>query len=202
MKNDEIISRVFTTTRKYTDKQGVEQEFTLIYPFKTYSVIWDELPRENPLLAKLYLYFQQLIMEGVPEKAGRKSVSTGKKLLIDVEKRKSDLTGLAFDADYQRQQNNQHKLVELHFMKNDPYTIATEIPVYNDEWMGHIDILRVIDGGKRLQLPDFKPNAHKETKAASQVYRYKKLLCEILDISPDLIEAGYFDENNAYFITL
>lgn len=198
MKNDEVISRVFTKTRKYKDKEGNDQEFTMVFPFKTYSCIWEGV--ENPLLQKLYNYFQKLIIDGVPEHPGRKSISAGNKLMVEVEKRDSDLCGFAMDADFKRQEKFQHRLVELEFMRNDPNTIATEIPVYNDEWSGHIDLLRVIDGGKRLQLPDFKPNAHKETKAASQVYRYKKVLCEVLKISEDLVDACYFDENNSYFL--
>ncbi len=194
MRDDELLTRKFLVERS--------NGYVVSYPFTTYSCIW-KLP-DDPVLSKLYTYFQQLFIEGANGNvvSGLKSVSAGNKLVLDVVQKPSDLTELARGAAYHDAGRYQHRVVERHMLENDPKTIAVEIPVWDDEWVGHIDQLRVMGevGNCYLQLPDFKPNAHKETKAASQVFRYRALLAKRTGIPLDKIEALYYDDTHAYFL--
>jgi len=191
MIDDELLTRKFLVERS--------NGFTMSYPFTTYSCIW-KLP-SDPLLAKLYTYFQRLFLEGINGNIieGKKSVSGGRKLILEIENRKSELCDLASEADFERSERYQHRIVEEYMLRHDPHTIATEIPVYDDEWVGHIDQIRIIKD--RLQVCDFKPNAHKETKAASQVFRYRALLSARTGIPVEKIDACYFDDKSCYFLT-
>lgn len=90
--------------------------------------------------------------------------------------------------------------MQNHFLDNDPETIATEVPVYDDKYLGHIDILRL--GGGLIQVCDFKPKSHRETKAASQVARYMALLAKNTGLPLFLFRGCYFDEKHFYNITL
>jgi hypothetical protein len=187
----ERISRLFETQRG---------DFTMYYPFATFSYIFTK--QENPLLQKLCNYFQQLIIEGKPDSEGRKSVSAGKMLANITLKQDNShpLIDFAKDSDYRNRERFQHKAVQSHLMKFDDKMIAQEIPVWDDDWIGHIDGLRFM--GDHIELFDFKPNAHKEKKASSQVYRYRNLLSKRTGIPEASIKTCYFDDTNLYFLTV
>ncbi len=183
-------------SRRFEVDRG--NDFIMHYYFTTFSFIWE--PSENPVLQNLFTYLQSLMIDGVPISAGQKSVSGGPKLLLDTKQDNShDLVKLAADSDYDRAQKYQHTVVQRHLLANDGKTIATEIPVWDDEWRGHIDGIRW--HGDHLEIFDFKPNAHKETKAASQIHRYRNLLSKRCNIPLDLVKCCYFDDRNCYFLT-
>ncbi len=192
MKHDKIV-RVFTKERM--QKDGTP--FILYYPFTTYSFIFEQ--QTDPLFQKLCIYFQELFLSGMPASKGQKSVSQGGKLVVNVAPRKSDLCTYAENSQYQEREHWQHRAVQEDLLKMDAATIATEIPVFDDEWVGHIDLIRWKDG--RIEIGDFKPNAHRETKAASQIFRYRNLLAKALQISATEIAACYFDDKNCYYIS-
>jgi len=195
MKHDKI-TRIFTKERVQSDGTN----FVLYYPFTTYSFIFDRhSQRPEAHFTSLCIYFELLFIHGMEETdTYRKSVSSGSKLVVNVERRPSDLCEFAANAQYQEREHWQHRAVQEDLLKLDPKTIATEIPVYDDEWVGHIDIIRWVDG--MIEIADFKPNAHKETKAAGQIFRYRNLLAKALNIPAESIRACYFDDKNAYFI--
>lgn len=176
------------------------------YPFTTYSMILGsrrEKPEETPLAHNikscLIAYLREVFVQGVPSKLDR-SVTDLSPIVTQIKQiPKSDLVDLAKAAEYHGSGNQQHERVQKYFMENDPYTIATEVPVWNSDTLGHIDILRLF--AEYIEVDDFKPKAHLETKAASQVIRYVSMLSKQLGLPLRYFKARYFDDQNCYEIT-
>ena len=61
---------------------------------------------------------------------------------------------------------------------------------------GHIDLLSIEDG--KIWVWDFKPNAHKERYAATQVFFYALMLAKRSGLSLEKFRCGYFDDKIAY----
>lgn len=167
----------------------------VIYPFTTYSVIFNTNSIIDKTLKGVCEYLHKMFTIDLPSE--RRSVSQQSELILPLEhSQKHEIIEMCRVANYQGAGRKQHDVVQQYFMKNDPHTIAIEAPVYDNELLGHIDILRVLSD--RVQILDFKPNAHKETKAAGQVHRYMRLLSRYI---PNVkIECAYFDDNNIYFL--
>lgn len=100
-----------------------------------------------------------------------------------------------------------HTKVQLHFLEHDNKTIACEVPVWihpeeleelkiNNVLTGHIDLLRIENN--KIWVWDYKPRAHEEKYASTQVYFYAKMLSRRTGISMEKFRCGYFDENNAF----
>jgi len=104
-----------------------------------------------------------------------------------------------------------HSNVQVFMLQNDSSTLGVEIPIWmhSDELecyqkmfgseeplSGHIDLLRMEDG--KIWIWDFKPNAHKEKYATTQVYFYALMLSRRTGIPLDKFMCGYFDQDIAY----
>lgn len=104
-----------------------------------------------------------------------------------------------------------HSKVQLFMLERDDKTLAVEVPLWlmpdeletynqifeSDEPLtGHIDALRVEDG--KIWIWDFKPGAHKEKYAATQVYFYAYMLSKRTSIPLDNFRCGYFDNDTAF----
>tara|TARA_Y100000310_G_scaffold291367_1_gene319270 strand:+ start:1055 stop:1687 length:633 start_codon:yes stop_codon:yes gene_type:complete len=61
---------------------------------------------------------------------------------------------------------------------------------------GHIDLLAI--DGNSVWVWDFKPNAHKERYASTQVFFYALMLAKRTKLSLEKFKCGYFDEKRAY----
>ena len=122
----------------------------------------------------------------------------------------SGLAGFGLETNRERFKTN-HSKVQMFMLENDTKTIAVEIPIwlYSDEiedyhqtfksketLTGHIDVLR-LEGGK-IWVWDYKPNAHREKYASTQVYFYALMLAKRTGLSLRNFRCGYFDHNNAY----
>lgn len=174
-------------------------EREIIYPFTTFSCVLEAEKTPESVNRTLQLYLKNVFLNGVPANL-EKTVTELPQLIMDIEKRECELITLAAAASYAGMKNQQHECVQNYFLLQDPHTIATEIPVWDDITLGHIDLIRVLEG--KIQVADFKPNAHKETKAASQVLRYISLLAKQLNLPMRLFEGVYFDAKNAYFLKI
>lgn len=180
-----------------TRRFSVQREKTLqYYPFTTYSFIW--VVQQDPILEKACQYFRQVMRCGIPEGLVAKSVSGANECIVKLERRDDDLMRFAKDSNYMNRGKFQHEIMEQYLLENDPATMAIEIPVYDDEYLGHIDILRWHN--KRFQIVDFKPNAAKEKKAGTQVARYRQLFSKNTGVPERLIDGAYFDEFNSYHL--
>lgn len=104
-----------------------------------------------------------------------------------------------------------HSKVQLFMLENDNETIAIEVPIWlnsdeincynelfgSDEPLtGHIDVLSIEDG--KIWVWDYKPNAHKEKYADTQVYFYSIMLSKRTGIPLEHFRCGYFDWDRAY----
>jgi hypothetical protein len=169
----------------------------MIYPFTTFSCVFMETPADENL-RKVYRYLADLIVNGRPDFSGKISASQTKPLIINTSQSHCELVDYAKKADYRGRQNGQHYCTQRYLLENDPHTIAVEIPVWNDNMSGHIDILRVFKN--RIQIADFKPKAGMEKKAATQLHNYREMLSERLNIARSYFECVYFDELYSYYL--
>lgn len=104
-----------------------------------------------------------------------------------------------------------HTKVELGLLAADAKTICVEVPLWLDchelddyehlfasqeALTGHVDILRVENG--KVWIWDFKPNAHKEKWATTQLNCYATMLSKRTGLALSSIMCGYFDEKTSY----
>lgn len=182
--------------RQFTVKRGDRK---VMYPFTTYSVIF-QAGLENQIHNALYKYLASVLVEGCPEAETKRSVTSEPVLVVPTKQVKdSDLSLLTQKVSYKGNGKYQHDIVQGFFLDNDPHSLAIEIPVWDNELLGHIDLIRLFHD--KIQVCDFKPKAHKETKAASQVHRYIDLLSRATWLPRHLFEGVYFDEQYAYYLT-
>jgi hypothetical protein len=111
----------------------------------------------------------------------------------------------------QERYNDNHSRVQMFMLEHDNSTVAMEIPIWlqSDELdmfqelfgsteplSGHIDVLRVDDS--KVWIWDYKPKAHKEKYASTQVYFYSLMLSKRTGIPWGDFRCGYFDDRYAY----
>lgn len=111
-----------------------------------------------------------------------------------------------------------HEKVQVCALENDSSIVAMEVPLWikptdliglnisenilskmfkdGELLTGHIDLLAIEDGN--IWIWDFKPRAHKEKYAKTQVLLYALMLSKRTRINLDKFRCGYFDENRAY----
>jgi len=193
------ITRVFTVPRP----SGYNTE----YAMTTYSYIFSETKTDNKNYELLRAYMREVFLEGTPEKGTKKSVSkesnivTSKKRFMISEDIHPEIIDLAKKSKYEGKGKDQHLTVQEFFLRNDPYTIGYEIPVWDDDYHTHIDLVRVHPSGL-VEVLDFKPAANLETTAAAQIFKCTLLLSERTGISMQHIAAWYFDNRDAFLVTL
>lgn len=134
-------------------------------------------------------------------------------LQAKLEERHGTLCGLAAEGLVKNKDafSQNHSRVEAQFIENDPTTIACEVPLWvlkNEAdgmplpdstfpFSGHIDVLRL--DGNRVNILDYKPNAHREKYAATQLYFYSLMLSRRTGIPLEKMSCAYFDENREYW---
>lgn len=104
-----------------------------------------------------------------------------------------------------------HAKVQNFMLERDDKTVAMEVPLWltpsemsplasffgtNAPLTGHIDVLRIED--EKIWVWDFKPHAHKEKYAHTQVSFYALMLSARTGIPLEQFRCGYFDEHIAY----
>lgn len=122
-----------------------------------------------------------------------------------------EVSDLAYYALRNMDEADNHAKVENYMLEDDDKTIAVETPL----WMhaneisnfkelfkqerpltGHIDILRIDDN--KIWIWDFKPAAHREKFAATQIFFYALMLSKRTGINLENFGCGYFDEKHAF----
>lgn len=193
IKSTDIIQRVFTKMR---GTYAQEQKFTTCAGIFTYD--GEDNHSNDDLLRRLVDYMVQTFLGGTFQKELGCSNTEPLDNFEVIEIEDESITKLAFMSSYAGNGNKQHTICQEYFLKHDKYTLAYELPVYNHERSGFIDIIRYVDG--KIQILDLKPLASKENKikVGSQLKRYQELLSHQLNCDPDLIELFYFDEEAIY----
>lgn len=120
------------------------------------------------------------------------------------------LAGWGLDTNKERYKDA-HSKVQMFMLENDDNTIAMEVPIWlqakeldgyktifntEETLSGHIDVLRIEDN--KIWIWDYKPNAHKEKYASTQVYFYAIMLSQRTGIPLEQFRCGYFDHNHTY----
>lgn len=168
----------------------------ITYPFTTFDVVFRS---EHPLLKFIGDTFVN------PFQCSGQSISElsrSQPMLVPMNKEfNSELVKIVNQID-----GVTHSEVQNHFLDNDNATVAIEVPVYYDGKSGLIDIIRLKKGEKHdiIQIIDYKPKAHLEKYAATQVWYYMEaVLSSIITVDnhPCLIKGYYFDQKNCYSIT-
>ncbi|NOR84917.1 Dna2/Cas4 domain-containing protein [archaeon] len=105
-----------------------------------------------------------------------------------------------------------HSKVQLFMLENDPKTISCEVPLWLEPiemqglqnhfdvglpLSGHIDVLQIKD--EKIIVLDYKPKAHKEKYASTQVYFYAKMLSARTGIPIEKFYCGYFDSDTSFW---
>jgi len=111
----------------------------------------------------------------------------------------------------QERYRDNHSRVQMFMLEHDNNTVAMEIPLWLEAeeldgyeelfqsklpLSGHIDVLRVDDG--KIWVWDYKPKAHKEKYAATQVYFYSMMLSKRTGIPFEHFRCGWFDDQYAF----
>jgi len=202
----ETIQRNFPVTRGSLE---------MCYTFTTFPFVLGSLDRhyqESPVLWALCTYLSEVFRNGKPE-GTRVSISAMPRLMVESKQEKyEDIVGACMRSDYRGRGKYQHETVQKYFLEFVGGTIAYEVPVWDDESIGHIDLLRIRREGTQeiVEVLDFKPDAKKEKSASSQVYRYAKILEKNLKLllthstnkSSVVVHAGYFDDRHYYSVSL
>jgi hypothetical protein len=165
---------------------------------------------DSDLKGFLYKVFDDCPNEHFVE--GPRSSSLRFNLGINVkEVRNHDVSFLARMGLESNVYNTAHTNVQMFMLAYDNKTVAMEVPIWihakelnNFEHMlrskkplsGHIDVLRVEDD--KIWIWDFKPNAHNEKYAATQVFFYALMLSKRTGIPLEKFMCGYFDDKTAF----
>lgn len=168
-------------------------DFTQTFQFTTYDIIFDkEFRKRHPEAAGLMAYLEDRFIHGLPERA--LSPSKMPELIIETKQvLDHPYSRLAHESQYYGSGNRQHLIVQNYFLKNLAECLAFEVPVYDDEASGCIDLVTLSLKPFMVGVWDVKPDAIKEKKAASQNFRYAKMLMEKAGIPKENISVGYFD---------
>jgi len=193
----------------------VRGELEMCYSFTTFPFVLgtlDHYYERSPVAWALLTYLRNVFVHGKPE-GTRVSISAMPRLMVESKQEKyEDIVGACMRSDYRGRGKYQHETVQKYFLECVGGTLAYEVPVWDDESIGHIDIVRLRKEGDQeiVEVFDFKPDAKKEKNASSQVYRYAKILEKNLKMllthstnkSIVQVHAGYFDDRHYYSVSL
>jgi len=171
------------------------------YKFQTYDFIFHPRAASKPTFERMRSFLLEAFMYGPPRNP--KSPSDERGLVLEVKPSigsVEDLCVKASAANYHGRGAGQHQCVQDYFMMNDQYTVATEVPVWDADYTGSIDILRYFPEVDTIQILDFKPNAKKEKHVSGQLFKYAELFHDNAGIPFWNIELLYFDDTDAYQI--
>ncbi len=185
------------------------------YHYRVHAIKLSELCKDNLFSLRKYL---ESVFEECPHdyfQIGPRSSALRFKLdNLDLKSAKNhdlcDWTRLGLEK-YSERYDTAHSQVQVFMLENDDRTVAVEVPLWleaeevefyqslfktNEPLTGHIDLLRIEDN--KIWVLDYKPNAHLEKFAATQVYFYALMLSKRTKISLEKFRCGYFDGKDCY----
>jgi transposase-like protein len=98
--------------------------------------------------------------------------------------------------DISEKNEDRHSILQDLMLANDKATIATELPIYNKKYIGHIDILQYKH--PYYIILEYKPIINKQCFNQARLYKY--LLKNNLKTNYNFIRAFVFNENECYEI--
>lgn len=173
--------------------------FKQYFDFTTYAIVfdnanWPKCPKAQAVFRMLQTQFLAGF-KGLP-----KSPSKMPELMVDVEEIDNGLCRHAKASNYHGAGNRQHSIVQNWFLDNHVDCIATEVPLWYGDVEGCADFLLMQTDPFKLIIPDFKPDARKEKRAATQLIHYAKGLLNLTGgiIQADDIDLVYFDDKHCF----
>lgn len=188
----------------------MREEAEVAYDFKTYSIIL-EAPKESwhPNFKALMAHLAMAFCYGMPTRPT--SASSEERIVCNPVPVKSvdaryRLVKMAEEADYVGSTYAQHRKVEALVFHQHEDCIAVEAPFWDDDKTCLLDVLLANPVTGFIGDWDFKPKAHQDRDAFGQVFAQKKLIQKTLlnsgikGVDITLVEAGIFDNKNAYLL--
>jgi hypothetical protein len=130
--------------------------------------------------------------------------------VVKISDAENEFLALMEGCNYHGHSFRQHEIAGEFLFKNDPKTIALELPLWlspdktpnQKPWGGSVDVVRVV--GQRIQICDFKPSAMRVNKkqVGAQLYRYGFMLHHLTGIPLEDIDLIYFDEKVSFKIII
>ena len=206
-------------------------DYTAVHDFAITSEVLTPSTAFPPHIQKLYAYLRARFYSGMPARE-KSSSSAGVMDGLKSVTHDSDLPTFTKLSCAQGQEvvhdggescfgmgRGQHPVIQWHLLENDPKTVALEVPVYDPEMNGFIDILR-IHPDFTIEVADFKPDipvrmkiegegdenaikwakTKKQSEIESQVARYVEWLCNEAEIDRKFVIGTYFDQTGCYRI--
>ena len=167
------------------------------FDFVVRPQIFEKKTRQKNI-EKLIEYLQTVVVCGTEMRP--ETVSAQPFLSIPCQKIQHEYIQQARESGSEGKGIAQHEITQNHLYETDMSVIALEVPVFDDQVSGFIDILRVSPSG-RIEIWDFKPKATKEKRAAGQLYTYRYLLARCTGIAIDQFDCFYFDWNDCFQLT-
>lgn len=171
----------------------------MYYPFIVKAKFLKADLSKIPLI-RLKAHIVETLWNGHPDFIDKISASQATPLILPTPRFVPDdpVCEFAKMSGYQGAQGGQHLSVQRYMLEYDPHTIAIEAPFWSKTHSCHVDIVRVFP--EKIQMWDFKPKAHKETKANTQLWHQREIIKEQLKLFGQSIEFAYFDENGAHYL--
>ena len=170
------------------------------YPFTTYDIIFLKPNESKPNWCALTDYLKRMFTMPIPMHGDMPSAT--RELVVDVAEEFTDKSFCQMVQDSQATGlgSNQHPTLQKYAMEMNPKIIGIEVPVYDEKWLGFMDLLEYDRATDKIKIIDYKPNASRDRKAPAQTLRYKALFCKCAQVSPKDVEAFYGDDQNFYKI--
>jgi ATP-dependent exoDNAse (exonuclease V) beta subunit len=128
---------------------------------------------------------------------GSRASSTKLKIQADLQEMEgAEICNLAHMATLNKDSRRAHSYVENLFLEQDQKTVSAEVPVWDENLTGHIDLLRIEN--KKIWILDYKPKAHVQKFAASQIFHYAQMLSKRSELPINNFRCAYFDERKAF----
>ncbi len=182
------------------------------YYYRLHNIKIDKLVRFSSLKSYLHDMFDKCPNEYFNDGGPRCSMAKFKLSDLDLKSIAGhEVNSLAKNALKYSDEESAHSRVESYMLERDANTIAVEVPLWlhaNEianfkelfkdvkPLTGHVDVLRIEDG--KIWIWDYKPNAHREKFAATQIYFYALMMSKRTGIGMEHFRCGYFDDKNAF----
>lgn len=185
--------------RRFMKQRGTA---SIAYDYTTHSHIFESVFEElgNDTEERLLKFLRDTFWKGYEEKELGCSNAVPLAGRFFKQMPGSDLIPKARQSGFQGKGRDMHPILQDWMIKNDPLTIACELPVWNEERSGFIDVVRYRPEQGIVEVCDFKPNAHKEKpqKVLTQLTHYAAMLSVRTGIPLKKIKSYYFDDFNCY----
>jgi len=168
--------RISETSRETPTKGGDEQG---VAPFGVASRISNEVRNPSPAIG----------LVGVSKLSLNNEITQKQNYAVELAKLAAAIT---------KDNKQRHNIIENFMLTNDTATIAAEVPVYFENFTGHIDILQI--RFHKLYILDYKPEPINKQQTINQLKLYRKALSKRTSIPEHKFKLAFFNDTGYYEI--